>query len=369
MNVAKGYSRDLYNQIKSGWDRVAKPLDSMGIFEEVLSRIGAIQGRLLPDLKNCRLIVCCADNGIVEEGVSQSGQEITAICADSIANGRSSVAIMAKEADVDVLTLDVGINTSKEIPGVRDVKIAQGTRNFLKEPAMTKEECQKAIELGQDLVEECKWDGYSILAIGEMGIGNTTTSSAVTAALLGMKAEEVTGRGAGLNDQGFLRKQEVIKEALRIYGYESGGWSLFSNQGKNPKEWTKDQVLDVLCNLGGFDIACMVGICLGGAMYDVPIVLDGFISQTAALVACKLDPVTADYLIPSHSGKEQAMKCIEKELGLNPVIHANMALGEGTGAVLMVQLLRTANAVYASSQSFDKAGISQYVRYEKESDK
>ena len=348
--MIEGYDRHLYQQIKTGWDKVAKPLDSMGLFEEFLSRIGAIQGRIIPDVKRSRLLVCCADNGIVEEGVSQSGQEITAICADSIANGRSSVAIMAREAGVEVLTLDVGINTDQPIKNVRNEKICKGTRNFLKEPAMTMTECQKALELGQSLVEECRKEGFSILAIGEMGIGNTTTSSAITAALLGLQAEEVTGRGAGLDDEKFRKKQAVIRQGLEKYGY------LTQKKGAR-------QALEVLCNLGGLDIACMAGICIGGAKHHVPIVLDGFISLAAALVACRMEPVVAEYLIPSHSGKEIAMKRIEQELGLFPVIYGNMALGEGTGAVMMLQLLKIANAVYENSQSFETAGIAQYERY------
>lgn len=349
----KCMDKEIYQQIKAAWDHIAKPLDSMGTFEELLSRIGAIQGRRVPDLKKARLLVCCADNGIVEEGVSQSGQEITAICAESIANGKSSAAIMAGTAGVDVMTLDVGINTDKKLENVRNVKIRKGTRNFRKEPAMTPDESMAAIRLGMDLVRESKEEGYSILCIGEMGIGNTTTSSAVTAALMKLPVKEVTGRGAGLDDEKLLHKQQVIEEALAVYGYEDS----------ISRETNSEQALDVLTKVGGLDIAVMAGICLGGAAYGVPIVLDGFISLAAALVACRIKPVTKEYLIPSHSGKEPAMQRIEEELSLTPVIYAHMALGEGTGAVMMMQLLKTANAVYENSISFEKAGIAQYERY------
>ena len=211
----------LYKEIKAGWDRVAKPIDGMGRFEEYLSRIGAIQGTKLPKLAKSRVIVCCADNGIVEEGVSQCGQEVTAICAENIGGGKSSVAIMAKQAGVDVLCVDVGINTDKELSNVRNEKIRKGTRNFRKEPAMTPEEMEKAVNIGLKLVLESKEQGYEILGIGEMGIGNTTTSSAVTAAILGLSPELVTGRGAGLNDEGFQHKKEIIREALLQYGYQT----------------------------------------------------------------------------------------------------------------------------------------------------
>ena len=344
--------RELYQEIKAGWDKVAKPLDSLGSFEEFLSRIGAIQGKRVPDVDQSRVIVCCADNGIVEEGVSQCGQEVTAVCAESIAGGRSSVAIMAKQAGVDILCVDVGMNTDQKLNGVRNEKIRKGTRNFRKEPAMTADEVERAICVGMKLVSESKEAGYAILGIGEMGIGNTTTSSAVTAALLGLPASIVTGRGAGLNDEGFFRKKAIIQEALCRYGYQAER----SSSGK-------ELALDALEKMGGLDLACMAGICLGGAKYHVPIVLDGFISLAAALVACWIEPKVAEYLIPSHSGKEPAMKEIEKELGLQPVIYARMALGEGTGAVMMLQLLRTANAVYKYSVSFEGAGIGQYERF------
>lgn len=339
-----GYDRGLWQQIKAGWDSVAKPLDSMGVFEGTLARIGAIQGTVHPRLEKNRILVCCADNGIVAEGVSQCGQEITAVCAENIANGRSSVAIMAKQAGVDIKAVDVGIATDAVLSNVMDRKVRRGTRNFLREPAMTMEEAERAIQIGMELVRESKEEGVEILGIGEMGIGNTTTSSAVTAALLGLPVETVTGRGAGLDDQGLSRKREVIRLALQNYG-------------------AMHEPMEILSKVGGLDIACMAGICLGGAICHVPIVLDGFISLAAALVACRLEPTVREYLIPSHSGKEPAMKAIEEELKLSPVIYANMALGEGTGAVLMLQLLKTVSAVYEKSCSFEDAGIRKYERF------
>lgn len=350
----QGYDREAYGRIKAGWDRVAKPLDSLGVFEDLLSRIGAIQGRETPDLSKPRLLVCCADNGIVEEGVTQSGQEVTAICAGSIAGGRSSAAIMAKQAGVEILTVDVGIHASQKIAHVRNEKIRAGTRNFRKEPAMTREEALQAIRVGMKLVRESKEQGFGILGMGEMGIGNTTTSSAVTAALLGLPVEEVTGRGAGLSDQGLARKKAVIREALQKYG--------FTREEAANREG--EAALEVLRCLGGLDIACMAGICLGGALCHVPVVLDGFISLAAALAACRMIPAVKEYLIPSHSGKEPAMRRLEEEMGLQPPLYAHMALGEGTGAILMLQLLKTVNAVYEESVCFEGAGIDPYKRYQ-----
>lgn len=343
-------NEEIRKQVKANWDSVAKPLDSMGHFETFLSGIGGIQESLKPDLSKARILVMCADNGIVEEGISQSDQSITAICAVNIAAGRSCLGIMAAREGIEILATDVGVNTTQELALVCNRKVRPGTRNFRKEPAMTYEETVKAIQVGMDLVWESRQQGYGLVGTGEMGIGNTTTSSAIAASLLGKKAAEVTGRGAGLSDEGLLRKIRVIDEAISKYRlYE-----------KEP--------LEVLRTVGGFDIAALTGVCIGGAFYHVPVVLDGFISMVAALTACRLFPETAEFLIPSHSSKEPAVCQIREELKLTPVIDAGMALGEGTGAVLMISLLKTANEVYEKSCSFDGAGIEQYQRFEKKSE-
>ena len=210
---------------------------------------------------------------------------------------------------------------------------------------MTEEETIRAITAGIDLVYCCKEKGIKILATGEMGIGNTTTSSAVTAALLQCKADEVTGRGAGLSDGGLLRKQHVITEAIRNY------------------DLYRADALTVLKTVGGFDIAGLAGVCMGGAIYHVPIVLDGVISMAAALVAEKILPGTRAYLLPSHKGKEPAVSLLLKELKMEPVIDGNLALGEGTGAVMMFGLLDMAMNVYNSQVVFSDIQIEQYQRF------
>lgn len=343
--VINPFSMDLYKEIKTNWDHVAKPLDSMGYFEEFLSRIGAIQGQVNPNLSKSRILVMCADNGIVEEGISQSDKSITAICAENIAAGKSSLGAMAAREEVDILAVDVGIDIDKTIPAVRNEKIRKGSRNFHVEPAMTMEETLRAMQVGMDLVAKSKAAGFHLLGMGEMGIGNTTTSSAVAAALLHETAQNVTGRGAGLDDEKLKHKIEIISEALEHY------------------ELYKQEPLTILSTVGGFDIAALVGMCIGGAVYQVPIVLDGFISMTAALLAERILPGVKDFFIPSHSSKEPAVMRIREELKLHPVIDAGMALGEGTGAVLMISLLKTANAVYENSLSFGGVGIEEYKRY------
>ena len=203
--------------VKKHWDTLAKPLDGMGSFESITAHIGAILGTEVIDIHKKGVLIFCADNGIVEEGVTQSGQEVTLAVAKSMARKGSSVCRMAQSIGAETIPVDIGINSEESIPGVWNRKVCPGTRNFLKEPAMTEEETVRAIATGIGLVRECKEKGYGILATGEMGIGNTTTSSAVTAALLQCEAGEVTGRGAGLTDQGLARKQQVVRTALETY--------------------------------------------------------------------------------------------------------------------------------------------------------
>lgn len=343
------FNEALYKKIKHNWDIIAKPLDSMGKFEELIARIGAIQGNEKPELTKKAMLIFCADNGIVSEGVSQSGQEVTRICAENIALGKTTVGIMAREAGAEVFSIDVGINydnsVSNELEHVIMKKVRMGTRNFLEEPAMTLEETKRAIETGIEAVKEYKEKGYTLLGIGEMGIGNTTTTSAVAAGLLKLEAKVVTGRGAGLDDKGLERKREVVQRAIEKYDL-----------------YNKD-ALTVLQTVGGFDIAAMTGACIGGKKYGVPIVIDGVISQVSALIAEKLEPGVRDFLIPSHISREPVSIKICEELGLKPVIDASMALGEGTGAALMFSLLNVANRVYLDCVPFAESGVGQYERF------
>ena len=251
---------------------------------------------------------------------------------------------MAQSIGAETIPVDIGINSEESIPGVLDRKVRPGTRNFLKEPTMTEEETVRAIVTGIELVQDCKEKGYGLLATGEMGIGNTTTSSAVTAALLQCEAEEVTGRGAGLTDQGLARKQQVVRTALETYDL-----------------WHAD-AFTVLQTVGGLDIAGLTGMCIGGALWHIPIVLDGVISMAAALVAERLFPGVREYLLPSHLGKEPAAVKLADALRLFPVIHAEMALGEGTGAVMMFTLLDMAMSIYGQSATFSEIAVEQYKR-------
>lgn len=343
--TVKAPDEDIRRKVLSNFDHVAKPIDGLGRFEVLTAQIGAIQGTEKIDIAQKAVIIMCADNGIVEEGISQSGQEVTLAVVKSMADRKSSVGKMAEIAGADTIPVDIGVNSKEKIPGVADKKIAFGTRNFKKEPAMTEEEAVRAIFTGIEMVFQCKEKGYKILATGEMGIGNTTTSSAVTAALLQCEASEVTGRGAGLSDEKLAHKQELIAEAIDRYGLKEA------------------DALRILETVGGLDIAGLAGVCIGGALYHVPVVLDGVISMAAALLAERLVPGTKAYLIPSHKGKEPAVERLAEELELTPVIDAGLALGEGTGAVMLFPLLDMALSVYQDRTTFADIHIEQYERF------
>ena len=369
-----------YDAVKRRWDNAAKPLDSLGVFEEATSRMGSILETDDLDLKKKAVIVMCADNGVVAEGVSQSGSEVTFAVAKAMGENKSSVCKMAAVNNTKIIPVDIGIKSDEKISGVLDKKVAKGTRDFVIEPAMTEEELYHGIQVGMDIVMQCKHDGYSIIGTGEMGIGNTTTSSAVAIAVLLSRnskdklykitgfdnsdlsycninsdmdfymetyLNEFVGRGAGLSDEGLEKKKSVICMALKKYElYKSG-----------------TDILTILQTVGGLDIAGLVGVIIGGAVYRIPIILDGVISSVAALVAVRLFPNIQDYIFASHMGKEPAVKYILDELGLKPVIYGELALGEGTGAVMMFSLLDMALSLYNKQTTFDDIKIEAYKRF------
>ena len=339
--------RNTANRIRENWDQVAKPLESLGWFEDAVACIGAASGTADVDIAKRCVVMMCADNGIVKEGVSQSGQDVTYEVASWMGKGVSSVCRMAAVHGTDAIPVDIGINSADTPEGVLPRKVRKGTRNFLREPAMTYDECLQAVNTGIELAGSLKAEGYKIIATGEMGIGNTTTSSAMVSAMLGLPAAEVTGRGAGLDDRGLARKISVIDEAVNKYGL---------SPSSDP--------LEVLRCVGGLDIAGLTGLFLGGAVHGIPVVIDGCISAAAALAAEKIALGTKEFMLASHLGKEPCMKLILDELGLEPVIHGRLALGEGTGAVMVFPLLDMALALYRKGLAFSETAVEQYVRYD-----
>lgn len=321
---------------KAHWLSIAKPLYSLGKLEDIVIKLAGIKGTKDVKIDKKALVIMCADNGVVEEGVTQSGQGVTAAVTKNFTCCGTSVCFMAKRAGCDIFPVDIGVAVDIEGVTEKEFKVAYGTKNFAKEPAMTREEVLKAVDIGISKVKMLKEAGYDIIATGEMGIGNTTTSSAVTSVLLSLPVEDMTGRGAGLTSAGLQKKIDTIKNAIALHKPD------------------KNDPIDVLCKVGGLDIAGLAGVFLGGAIYHVPIVVDGFISGAAAIIAARLNPKVKEYILASHVSKEPAGHLVLKELELSPVITADMCLGEGTGAVALFPLIEMVLDVYKGMTVFDE---------------
>lgn len=325
---------------KQHWDGLGKPLGSLGRLEKALIQIAGIQRTGDVHIDRKALVIMCADNGVVQEGVTQCGQEVTATVAENFLDEKSCVAIMCRRAGAKICPVDIGM--AVDTPRVEKRKIAYGTKNMAKEPAMTREQAVAAIEVGIAKAEELHAQGYEMLATGEMGIGNTTTSSAMTAVYLGLDVETVTGRGAGLSSHGLQRKIHAIKQAIAV------------NQ-PDPED-----PLDVLAKVGGLDIAGMCGLFLGGAAQQMPVVMDGFISQVAALTAVRLVPECADYILASHVSEEPGANILLKALEKDAFLTCGMRLGEGSGAVALFPILDFASDIYHKMSTFVQADIVEY---------
>ena len=302
------------------WDSIAKPLHSLGKMEDLITQIVGITGEEKVDLGKKALVAMCADNGVVEEGVTQTGQEVTAIVADNFVKETTTACVMCHQCGVDVKPVDVGM--VRDTTARTDLKVMYGTHNMTKGPAMAREEAIKGIEAGIAMAEELKAQGYRLFATGEMGT--------------------MTGRGAGLSSDGLTRKIQAIKKAIDLN-----------------KPDAKDSI-DVLAKVGGLDIAGMAGVYLGGAALQIPVLIDGFISGVAALVAARLCPEAADYMIASHVSKEPAAHLVLDELGKEAVLHADMCLGEGTGAIALCPFLDMGATLYNTLSTFDDIHVDQY---------
>ncbi len=394
---------------KLHWNEVAKPLYSLGTFEKHLIQIAGITGCQDVKLEKKAIVVMCSDNGVVEEGVTQTDQSVTAVVAGHIAEGKGNINTLARYSGAQVIAVDIGMNTEEkpEIPdiyGEKDkpekpdkyaeeekseipdiyaekdkpeepdkhieekdknldkqeeaarqdnrsvtihngliyARVASGTANIAKGSAMSSAQAIQAIMTGINLMKELKDKGYSIVGTGEMGIGNTTTSSAMASVLLKLPVKELTGPGAGLSREGVLHKIEVIERAIKV------------------NEPDSSDPLDVLAKIGGFDIAGLTGLFLGGMLYRLPVVIDGIISAVAALTACRINPDAVHFMLASHQGREKACDYILKELGLTPVIYGDLALGEGSGTAFLFPLLDMAEAVYRNSPTFSGMKIAAY---------
>ncbi len=327
-------------------DSLAKPLGSLGKLEDLVKQLAGITGKVYPDVDKKTVIIMCADNGVVEEGVSSCPKSVTAAVTRNFTRGITGINVFSGLAKADIVIVDIGVDDDLEYGVILDRKIRKGTWNIAKGPAMTREEAIRAIETGIEIVAGLREKGVNILGTGEMGIGNTTTSSAVACALTGRPACEMTGRGAGLSREAYENKKRIVERAISVNRPDPG------------------DPLDVLVKVGGFDIAGLVGCYIGAAAYKIPIMLDGFISSVAALVAVKFNPKIRNFLIPSHTSAEPGTRAVMQELQFEPMLNLGMRLGEGTGAALGFLLIDAAMAAYTRMGTFDDARIEQYVPQE-----
>ncbi len=316
--------------------RLAKPPGSLGRLEELSVQLAGITGKVHNELPRKQLLVFAADNGVVAEGVSSAPQSVTMQQTINLTRGKTGAAVLAKRFGCGLTVCDVGVNADICESAVLNRKISYGTQNICAGPAMTREQALQAILTGAAVAENIDADA---VGIGEMGIGNTTTSSAVLAVLLGADVDKVTGRGGGITEESFRKKKAVIRTAIAV---------------NRPN---RDDVIDVLAKVGGFDLAAMCGAFLGAAASRRAAVIDGFISAVAALCAVRLCPLVRGYLIPSHASFEIGYRLAMEELALRPLFDLGMRLGEGSGCPLAFQMLDAACAVMNNMASFDEAGI------------
>lgn len=320
-------------------DSLLKPLGSLGRLEEIAIKLAGITGCPTNTIGRKCCVVMAADNGVWEEKVSSCPQEVTRLMVENFMRGLAGINVLSRLAGADLRVVDVGIKGEVAAPGVVRKKIMPGTNNMAKGPAMSREQAVAAIEVGIETVNTLAQEGYGLIGVGEMGIGNTTTASAVLMALTRCSSDVAVGKGAGLTEEDLARKKRVVQTALMI------------NQ-PDPSD-----PLDVLAKVGGLDIAAMAGCFLGAAARRIPVVADGFISAVAALAAQRLQPLVTGYLFPSHLSAEPGAKAVHDTLGLQPFLHLNMRLGEGTGAALAFHLIEGAARIGREMGTFDQGMI------------
>ena len=329
--------------------QLAKPPGSLGRLEDLSVQLAGITGTVHNKIEKKHLLVFAADNGVVEEGVSSAPQSVTLMQTINLTRHKTGASTLCKHFGCGITVCDVGVNADIKEPKVLNRKIAYSTQNIVHGPAMTRAQAEQAILIGYELAKSTAAD---VIGIGEMGIGNTTTSSAVLSVLLDTDVDAVTGRGGGITDASFLKKKQVIKDAIAI---------------NNPD---KNDVIDVLAKVGGFDIAAMCGAFIGCAATRRPVVIDGFISAVAALCAYKLCPNSVQYFVPSHASYEIGYRLAMDAMNLQPLFLLGMRLGEGSGCPLAFEILDAACAIINDMATFDQAGIDDdYLDEIREGDK
>lgn len=322
-------SKEIENNSYHKWELMDKPKHSLGDIEKIVAKYGAMIGNELPNVLKPAMLLMCGDHGIAKYGVSAYPPEVTIQMINGYMRGTAGANVMARYANTDLFVVDIGVNADlSHFEGVRNEKVAFGTEDFTKGPAMTKEQAVKALQVGIKVADECIDKGYNLLVTAEMGIGNTTSTAAIASAMLKLSPELTVGRGTGINDERLQIKRRVVAEGLAVNAPIA------------------DDALDVLCKLGGYDHAGLAGMILGGARRGIPTMIDGVNATAAAMLAWGIYPECADYMLCSHLSEEIAHRRMLSQLNLHPVVDAGMRLGEGTGASLAVVVLQTALGLY-----------------------
>ena len=343
MNLIESISRNIYpleekymQQAKLRLDRLIKPTGSLGKMENICVQLSGIYGRKYFDTSKKVIIAFGADHGVYEEGVAPDPQNITILQFQNFPKKINGVGTISKFVGADVLSIDIGINCDEKIEGVLDYKIRKGTSNMAKGPAMTRDEAEKCLAIGIEMAEKCIQEDYTLIGIGEMGIANTTPSTAIISVFGDCDPKEITGMGAGLKKELLMHKADVIRKSIEL------------------NKPNKNDAIDVLSKVGGFEIGAMAGVILACAANRVPVVLDGFISYAAALIAYNINPKTKNYMIASHLSAEPGAKKALNMMGLKPFLDMDMRLGEGSGAALAFNIIDASNYVYKNMATFDE---------------
>lgn len=322
-------------------DSLTKPRGSLGVLEELAVKVAGIKKDVFPRINNKVVVVMAGDHGVVEEGVSAFPQEVTPQMILNFLSGGAAINVLSRHEGAKIVCVDVGTAADINHPALLVKKVKKGTDNMTKGPAMSREEAIKAIEVGIETAWEVIDKGAELIATGDMGIGNTTPSSAILAVYADEPIENLVGRGTGVDDERLLKKINAVKKAIKVNKPDPG------------------DPVDVLSKVGGLEIGAIAGCIIGAASRRVPVIIDGFISTAGALIASKIEPKTVYFMIPSHVSQEPGHKVMLKLLGLEPMLHMNMRLGEGTGAVLAMNLVDAALKIIKEMATFEEAGVSK----------